>query len=441
MACLILILTADYLAPAAATANRQEDTHETHRATADGRICELLRPDRALELSGFGSSLEPVDWQLAGQTSEISRFIPATAPADPGDEYWAALGLGNGIDHYVFALATDDAGNLYAGGRFTSAGGASVNHIAKWHGTAWSRLVSGMNNFVYALAVDDAGNLYAGGHFTMAGGISANHVAKWDARTSSWSPMGNGIDCDHCYVRALAVDRVNGPIYAGGDFYGTGLGHVAKWDGTAWSSLGSGVWGVEYPMVFALAVDRAGNLYVGGVFTYASGVRANYIARWDGTVWSPLGSGMNDIVYALALDDAGNLYAGGHFTMAGGISANGVAKWDGTAWSPMSSGIGHPYYPEIHALAFDTTGNLYAGGVFDTAGGSSANYIAKWDGGSWSALGSGMNNQVHALAVAHGGLAVYAGGEFIRAGGKPSSYIAQWTPVCCRRYLPLIFRR
>ena len=62
MACLILILTADYLAPAAATANRQEDTHETHRATADGRICELLRPDRALELSGFGSSLEPVSY-------------------------------------------------------------------------------------------------------------------------------------------------------------------------------------------------------------------------------------------------------------------------------------------------------------------------------------------------------------------------------------------
>ena len=32
---------------------------------------------------------------------------------------------------------------------------------------------------------------------------------------------------------------------------------------------------------------------------------------------------MNDIVYALALDDAGNLYAGGHFTMAREISANG----------------------------------------------------------------------------------------------------------------------
>ena len=35
--------------------------------------------------------------------------------------------------------------------------------------------------------------------------------------------------------------------------------------------------------------------------------------------------------------------------------------------------------------------NLYAGGYFTTAGGVPANYIAKWDGSAWSALGSGMN--------------------------------------------------
>ena len=35
--------------------------------------------------------------------------------------------------------------------------------------------------------------------------------------------------------------------------------------------------------------------------------------------------------------------------------------------------------------------NLYAGGEFTIAGGVTANYIAKWDGNAWSALGSGMN--------------------------------------------------
>ena len=46
--------------------------------------------------------------------------------------------------------------------------------------------------------------------------------------------------------------------------------------------------------------------------------------------WSALGSGMDGYdVYALAVDASGNLYAGGNFTTAGGVSANRIAKWDG----------------------------------------------------------------------------------------------------------------
>ena len=47
----------------------------------------------------------------------------------------------------------------------------------------------------------------------------------------------------------------------------------------------------------------------------------------------------------------------------------------------------------VYALAVSGT-DLYAGGCFTTAGGSAANYIAKWNGSAWSALGSGMNNCV-----------------------------------------------
>jgi hypothetical protein len=67
--------------------------------------------------------------------------------------------------------------------------------------------------------------------------------------------------------------------------------------------------------------------------------------------------------------------------------------------------------------------NLYAGGSFTTAGGLTANYIAKWDGSSWTALGSGMDNVVAALAVS--GSDLYAGGYFGTAGGKVSPYIAR----------------
>jgi hypothetical protein len=135
--------------------------------------------------------------------------------------------------------------------------------------------------------------------------------------------------------------------------------------------------------VIALAVDATGNLYAGGWFTTAGGVSANFVAKWDGTAWSALGSGMGGgivsgpWVKALALDAAGNLYAGGYFTTAGGVSANHIAKWDGTAWSALGSGVSGSY-TLVQALAVDGAGNLYAGGGFTTAGTHASAQVARW---------------------------------------------------------------
>ncbi|MGH7869616.1 MAG: hypothetical protein ACREP9_18810, partial [Candidatus Dormibacteraceae bacterium] len=76
----------------------------------------------------------------------------------------------------------------------------------------------------------------------------------------------------------------------------------------------------------------------------------------------------------------------------------------------------------VYALAVSGS-DLYVGGIFTTAGGIAATNIAKWDGSSWSALGSGANNAVDALAVSDSDL--YAGGYFGTAGGKVSPYIAR----------------
>ena len=256
-----------------------------------------------------------------------------------------------------------------------------MNNIAKWDGTSWGALGSGMNGTVQALARDSSGNLYAGGYFTTAGGVSANHVAKWD--------------------------------------------------GASWTALGSGM----SSYVWALAVDSSGNLYAGGTFTIAGGVNANYIAKWNGTSWTALGWGMNYVVHSLALDSSGNLYAGGDFSTAGGVSANRLAKWNGTSWSNVAQlagglGINIPYsQPLLHALARDSSGNLYAGGLFTTAGGVSANYIAKWNGTSWTTLSSGLTNFVLALAVDSSGN-LYAGGVFTRAGSTASSRFAAGFQPC-----------
>ena len=59
------------------------------------------------------------------------------------------------------------------------------------------------------------------------------------------------------------------------------------------------------------------------------GVAANCIARWDGTSWSALGSGLSGswaVVFALITLPNGDVVAGGDFTTADGVSANRIAR-------------------------------------------------------------------------------------------------------------------
>jgi hypothetical protein len=115
------------------------------------------------------------------------------------------------------------------------------------------------------------------------------------------------------------------------------------------------------------------DLYIGGIFGEAGGMPANKIARWDGHAWSALGSGMGGgfsipRVYALAVSGT-DLYVGGEFSTADGVPVNGITKWDGSSWSALGSGVtlGQPW-TEVYALAADRAGHLVVGGYFTLAG-------------------------------------------------------------------------
>jgi hypothetical protein len=103
-------------------------------------------------------------------------------------------------------------------------------------------------------------------------------------------------------------------------------------------------------------------------------------------LWAQVGiPGMNGRVYALTAFDDGTglaLYAGGEFSAADGVTVNAIAKWDGTSWSALGSGM-NQYVYTLTAFDDGSGSALYAGGTFTTAGGVSANYIARWDGTSW----------------------------------------------------------
>jgi hypothetical protein len=201
-------------------------------------------------------------------------------------------------------------------------------------------------------------------------------------------------------------------------------GSLSAWD--AASALGSPS---TSPRDIAL-MPRGGEdiyaLYQDGVavtgYEYTSG-SWSLASTGGGNAWFKIAgsAGLNWPVNALAISGS-DIYAGGPFTDAGGnTDADRIAKWNGSSWSALGTGLN----VQVHAIAISGS-DIYAGGRFTDAGGNAdADYIARWNGSSWSALGSGLNNWVHAIAIS--GSDIYAGGSFADAGGNASADgIARW---------------
>jgi hypothetical protein len=276
--------------------------------------------------------------------------------------------------------------------------------------------------------VEYNGELYIGGMFTTAGGVEVNHIARFNG--STWNAVGTGVSGGD--VLALAVH--NGELYVGGDFtYAGGIeaNNIAKWNGSNWSAVGDGFDGA----VKALGVYD-GELYAGGEFTHSGVTAVNLVARWDGNAWNDVGGGLTGSgwdpgVFALR-EYNGELYAGGIFDTAGGGSADCIARWNGSLWTDVGGGVASAEDAAVYALeVFD--GDLIVGGEFDTAGGISAPLMARWDGGTWHEMGTvaeGMWGFVLSLTVYDGRL--YAAGE-IWAPSPTYSYVMEWDGIAWRR--------
>ena len=112
--------------------------------------------------------------------------------------------------------------------------------------------------------------------------------------------------------------------------------------------------------------------------------------------------------------------------------ATGTGGWDHLGHGHSAD---HPALNDnVTSLNTDNPGILYVGGPFTNAGGkANADYLAKWDGSTWSAVNGSVaiNGAVDAIAY-HAGH-VYVGGEFTNVGGNPGiNFLAEWTGTTWR---------
>lgn len=339
--------------------------------------------------------------------------------------------------------------DLYVAGSFLGIGGdPKANYLARWDGSGWSSVGKGpggsatFNEPVLALAVSD-GILYAGGKFTDAGGDpAADFVAKWDGE--SWSALGsdgsgNGAIPTSVSANVEALAVAGGYVYVGGVFHDAGgdpaADNIARWSSLGgWSAIGetSGDGAIQGGVTSIL--PTADGLYVGGGFRNSNNLAAaDYLAFWNGSDWLALGedaSGdgwLNGAVYTL-LKQGTDIYAGGNFlNIEWDPGANYVARWDGSQWHPVGNVTDETF--DINGAVYDLAmvdGHLTAGGGFNAA---QARYLASWDGTHWATLGPSDALDGRVLSMLVSGHNIYAGGQFMDAAGNPEAdHVAVLTP-------------
>lgn len=177
-------------------------------------------------------------------------------------------------------------GHLVACGEFDRVGNRAISGIMQWNGTSWDSVGTGLSGDMggsgvmyphHMLVVDTS--LYIVGNFTTAGGMTVNGVARWDG--TAWHAMGAGFNST-----VYGIGMVNGELYAGGDFSASGatpLKCIAKWNGTAWVDPGFGVTATgpgSYAFVHTISQVGTKGVFEGGfdhVFVGASSHLANNI--------------------------------------------------------------------------------------------------------------------------------------------------------------------
>ena len=347
-----------------------------------------------------GSVVLSLNGVLAGQFSQNGSFVLQQ--------------VSSGQNYDVTIRSQPDAQNCRL---LNGAGNVVANDISNLQVECsllvWNALGAGVtssNGRVFDIFVDGS-DVYVGGVFSQVGGISANNIAKWDG--SNWSALGSGLEGG-----VTAIAKAGGSIFAAGSLSSapaSALGQVLRWTGSQWVAVGA----VAANQSISKLASANNDLYVAGQFTAINSVPANYVAKLDTStgVWSSLGDGVLGSVLALEVAQ-GSVYVGGGFASAGGIPVNAIAKWDiaSQTWGALGNGIGPGGISVIKLVG----NRLWVGGYFNSSGTQQINKLAIWDGVSWSSAQLLFANDptVHVDDIDARGNEIFVTGAFVGQGSS-----------------------
>jgi hypothetical protein len=349
-----------------------------------------------------------------------------------GNVRWVRGPVGTDND-WAKSVTTDASGNSYLAGNYysstltfgsillTNAGNSDV-YVAKYDAEGnilWAKSAGGeAGEEAWGIATDPGGNLLFTGSFGSSsitfGSFTLTHKGMFLVK---YDPDGNvlwarsAVDSSYAYPDAVATDASGNSFVTGwfwGDTLSFGTIKLANTDPAYYDVFlvkydpeGNVLWaksagGTNIDHGTSVAVDAAGNCFVGGYFispimtfdTIILTIKDSsfaytglFLAKYDpdgNVLWAHGTQGMyNDDVTSVAVDVSGNCYMGGDFscaslTFGSKTITNTTVNYedffiadyepDGNViWAKNAGGINSDY---LNSIATDPSGNLFVTGFY-----------------------------------------------------------------------------
>jgi trimeric autotransporter adhesin len=350
---------------------------------ANGTVRVTIVVGATTYLGGQFTAMQPNGGGTAVTRNGVAAVSTATG---------ALLPWNPNVNGTVYTM-TASGSNVFIGGSFTTAGGATHKNLVEVNGTTGLPVTTFANSLkpnkaVRGLAVSPAGNLYVGGAFTTPRRFAAEVNATTGTLIPAFAPVISNSLGTSAEVRAIAVNPSGTRVILGGFFNRLNTGAPGDPDAT---NLGIGAvdptTGASLPwawhtadlqtfrpfQLLAFAQDGS-TLFGAGTGNGGSGISwnietgtLNYIEGFNGNV---VGVGVADGVF----------YMGGHFTgYCGAIPGNNfctlTANRDKLAAVDEATGLSlSPWNPAVNTtLGIEALGaggtSVAIGGEFTKAGG------------------------------------------------------------------------
>ena len=254
----------------------------------------------------------------------------------------------------------------------------------------------------------DGTTLYLGGRFTKIGGNTCTGVASLDASNvwTGYSGLSFG---------GIVSVTSSGVLHCGGDQLLSGY-ISAKWNGSSWDGVVPEGF-IHY--VYAMSPDTSGNIYIAGLFHDVGDANGDGVVKYDGTNFTSLGTGVGGNSASYVQYYNGNVYITGSFTSVGGSAIGQVAMWNGSTWSAYGTGL-QTVGATTTRIKFNSAGVAY---VNQTVGGVS--YIYKYNVGTWDLIGTFAGGNVYDMAIDSNDTVFFVG-SFTSVNGVTCQYIAAY---------------